>query len=204
MARQPPTGSRTSTAPSGDPLGSDGAGNGALNSEVDALATFRLELDAGGNFTNAGGDGLADSVGSYAVLRPDARIGTQLAGPFAGNDVYSATGAGESKAIRVKRRHRGTLYVDIQNDGLYSDTFKLHATGAARGFAVSYYRGATNVTAAVKAGTYSTGTLLPGAHLTLKMLVRLSSTSGRSGTFLIRATSPGTAPDSVKAIVKAS
>ncbi len=185
------------------PFGSDGAGNGPLNSQVAALTTYGLGVVAGGNFTNAGGDGLADSLGFHWLLHPDARIGTKLAGPFAGNNIYSATGAGESKTISVTRGQSGTLFVDIQNDGLFTDAFKVQGTGTASGYTVSYFKGATNVTAAVKAGTFSTGSLTPGAHQTLKMVVKLSTTSAAGGTFLVRATSPGTPPDAVKAIVKA-
>jgi hypothetical protein len=185
------------------PLGSDGAGNGPLNAQVSALAIYALGLCAGGNFTNAGGDGLADGLGSFALRRPDARIGTLLAGPFSGNNIYSAAGAGEARTIPVVRGHSGTLFADIQNDGLVADSFKVHATGAARGFTVRYFHGATNVTAAVMAGTYSTGNLAPGHDQTLKVVVTVAAASANTGTFLIRATSPGTAPDAVEAIVKA-
>ena len=80
-------------------------------------------------------------------------------GPFAGDDVYSATAAGETKTISVARGQAGTLYVSIQNDGLFADAFKIKGTGAARGFTVSYFKGTTNVTAKVEAGTFSTGSL---------------------------------------------
>ena len=143
------------------PLGSNGAGNGPLNSQVNAVTVFKSAIVAGGNFTNAGGDDLADSLGTFAMRRPDARIGTLAAGPFTGNNVYSATGAGESKTVSVVRGKKGTLYADIQNDGLVADALKVKGTGAATGFTVSYFRGTTNVTAAVKAGTFSTGSLAP-------------------------------------------
>lgn len=186
------------------PLGSDGAGNGPMNAAVDALTSYLLSVCAGGEFTNAGGDGLADGLGCYLLLRPDARIGTHLAGPFAGNNVYSASGAGEAKTISVPRGHRGTLYADVQNDGLFTDTFKVHGTGAARGFTVSYFKGTTNVTAQVAAGTFSTGSLAPGAHVTLKVVVKVAASSANTGTFLVKATSPGPPADSVKVIVKAT
>jgi len=46
-------------------LGSDGAGNGALNATVDALIPFDGKLHAGGNFTRAGGNALASFIASY-------------------------------------------------------------------------------------------------------------------------------------------
>ena len=185
------------------PLGSDGAGNGPLNSNVIALATFGLGLVAGGNFTDAGGDPLADSIGSLSLLRPDARIGTAAGGPFTGNDFYSATGASEHKTISVLRGHSGRLYVDIQNDGLFDDTFRVTGPGGAQGFTLTYFHGATNVTAQVLAGTYSTGSLAPAAHVTIKVVIHVAAGSANSRTFLISARSPGTPVDAVKAIVNA-
>jgi hypothetical protein len=187
------------------PLGSSGAGNGPWIGDGLALATFRHQLYAGGGFTSAGGDTKAQFAASYPILRPDARIGTNAAGPFAGNGVYNATGVGQSKTISVARGHSGTLFLNFQNDGLLPDTLTITGTGTATGFAVTYFRGTTNVTSQVKAGTYSTGSLAPGASRTLKMVVKLTASSANVGSFLVKARSlPGTAPDAVKATVKAT
>lgn len=187
------------------PLGSNGAGNGPLNQNPVALAIYKNRLVAGGSFTDAGGDSLADQIGSYAILRPDARIGTAAAGPFVGNNVYGAAGAGEAKTISVQRGHSGTLYADIQNDGLAAAAFKVTGPGGAHGFTLTYFHGATNVTWQVLAGTYSTGSLAPGAHLTLKVVIKVAAGSANSGTFLISARSqPGAPVDAVKAIVNAT
>ena len=186
------------------PLGSDGAGNGPLNSNVIALAIFNKRLVAGGNFTDAGGDSLADAIGSRTIQRPDARIGTAAAGPFAGNNVYSAAGAGEGKTISVSRGHSGTLYADIQNDGLSADTLKVTGPGGAQGFTVTYFHGATNVTSQVRAGTYSTGSLAPGAHVTIKLVIKVASGSANSRHVPDLGQSlPGVPADAVKAIVNA-
>ncbi len=186
------------------PLGSDGAGNGPLNSVVNALAIYQRAVIAGGNFTNAGGDALADAIGSHTIPRPDARIGTQAGGPFAGNNVYSQSGAGESKTISVQRGHQGVIYTDIQNDGLVADTLKVTGPGGAQGFHLTYFQGATNVTSQVLSGTFSTGSLAPSAHLTLKVVIKVDSQSASSGTFLITARSPGAPDDAVKATVNAT
>jgi len=185
------------------PLGSNGSGGGPLNQPPNALANFGLDLIAGGSFTDAGGDTLADSIGSYALLRPDARIGTTATGPFAGGNVYSATGAGQSKTISVKRGHKGALYADIQNDGLFTDTFKVTGPGGAHGFHLTYFKGATDVTSQVLAGTFSTGSLAPQSHLTLKVVIKVDPQSNSSGHFLMTAKSPGAPVDGVKAIVHA-
>ncbi len=54
------------------PLGQDGAGNGALQGNVYALALFGGQLVAGGNFTSAGGDPLASYVARYVGGSPPA------------------------------------------------------------------------------------------------------------------------------------
>jgi len=52
------------------PLGSNGAGNGPLSANVNALATLGARVFAGGSFTSAGGDMLA----RFAAQSPIAPI----------------------------------------------------------------------------------------------------------------------------------
>ena len=93
--------------------------------------------------------------------------------------------------------------MNIQNDGLVAGGFTIKGTGGARGITVRYYRGATNVTAKVKAGTYSTGAIAARASVTLKCVATVSGPHVGTTPFLIKATptTPGTLPDAVKAIV---
>jgi hypothetical protein len=186
------------------PVGSDGSGNGPWVGDTTALDVFGGQVVAGGNFTSAGGDTAAKFAASFRILRPDAQIGTNAGGPFAGNGVYSAAGAGESKTIFVARGSSGTFFAKIQNDGLRPDTFTVHGSGSVGGYTVTYFQGATNVTGGGLGGTYSTGSLAPGASTTLRMVVKLSAASAGSGTFLTKATAgPGTPADAVRAVVKA-
>jgi len=185
-------------------LGSNGAGNGPFIGNGLALAPFRQDLITGGNFTSAGGDTMAQEAASFPILQPDARIGTAAGGPFLGNGVYSATAQGESKTISVPRGSSGVLFANIQNDGLTADDLKVGATGQATGFTVHYFLGPTDVTSQVNAGTFSTGSLAPGASQTLKIVVHLAATTANQGSFLIKARSkPGTQPDAVRATINA-
>jgi hypothetical protein len=185
-------------------IGSNGAGNGPFIGNGLALAPFRQHLILGGNFTSAGGDTLAQNAASFPILQPDARIGTQSGGPFVGNGVYSATAQGESKTISVARGSSGVLFANIQNDGLTADDLKVFGPTGAAGYAVRYFDGPTEVTSQVAAGTFSTGTLAPGANVTLKIVVHLSASAANQGSFLIQARSkPGAHVDGVKAIVNA-
>lgn len=186
------------------PLGSDGAGNGPLNSNVTALAVFNHRIVAGGNFSNAGGDALADSIGSHVILRPDARIGTSASGPFTGNNVYSASGSGETRTISIRRGHTDHLFVDLQNDGLTADALKVTGPDGSQGFRLKYFLGGSDVTSHVVHGNFSTGNLPPGGHLTLKVVVKVGHASAGSGTFVITARSgPGIPTDAVRAKVDA-
>ncbi len=171
------------------PLGSNGAGNGPLSSNGLALAIFNHSVVVGGSFL-AGTDPIANNIASYSLLRPDMRIGLNQSGPFVGNNVYSATGAGEAKTISVHRGHSGVFWVDIQNDGLQGGLWWIQAPAGSNGFTVTYFNGATNVTTQVENGGVPIS-LTPGAHHTLEMVVKLSANSGNSHTFLIHAVPAG-------------
>jgi len=187
------------------PIGSDGAGNGPFIANMSALALFKNKLYASGNFTSAGGDTLARSVAAYALKLPDARIATSSSGPWTGNAVYSSTGSGESRTQYVSHGHSVTYYTNFQNDGLVPAVFTIKGTGSATGYSVKYYRGTTNVTTAVKAGTYVTSTIAARSSYTLRVVVTRSlSSTASSVTYLVKAISvSGTPSDAVKVITKA-
>ncbi len=63
------------------PIGSNGSGGGPFAAEVHALTVFEKNLYAGGNFTSAGGDPLAQDVASYALRRQDASISKVFRAP---------------------------------------------------------------------------------------------------------------------------
>jgi hypothetical protein len=166
---------------------------------------FGGKLYAAGNFTTAGGDNRSRSIAAYALRQPDASIGGHAAGPFSGNGVYSSTGAGESRTATIARGHNGTFYAKIQNDGLVPASFTITGTGGATGIVASYHRGTSNITAAVRAGTYSTGLIPPRGAVLLRMAVTVANSSAMSATFVVSARSQtGTSPDGVRAIVHAA
>lgn len=184
-------------------LGSDGAGGGPYNRSTDALATIGARVFAGGSFTSAGADRLAVGIAQSPIQQSDAQIGTSAAGSFAGNGIYSAQASGESKSITVKRGKRATFYLKTENDGLISDSYVLHAIGKAKGFTAIYSVAGSNVTSKVNAGTYSTGTLLPGATLVVKLVVTVTKSAGKSASFVISGAASGVPTDAVKAVVRA-
>jgi hypothetical protein len=187
------------------PIGSDGAGNGPLPGAESALSVVNGLLYAAGNFTSAGGDGLARSVASYSLRQPDVAIGGTRSGHFAGNGVYSPTGAGEVRTLTIKGGKSEICYLKIQNDGLVAATFTIKATGGASGIKARYFQGTTNVTSRVNAGTYDTGTIAARSFVLLRVKVSVAHSSANSTTFVVAARSTaGTPPDAVRAVVKAT
>jgi hypothetical protein len=188
------------------PVGSNGAGNGPWFGDGLALAVYGGQLYAGGGFTSAGGDTLAHGVASRSLRLPDAEIGN-FSGNYVGNNVYSSTGAGQTKTMSIARGTSQFFPVLIQNDGLQSASFTLKGTGAATGYTVTFtnYADGANITTAVKNGTFTTGSLARGQNFAMKMTVALSPTAASTGSFYVIASSTvGTPKDVVRGIVNAT
>ena len=87
--------------------------------------------------------------------------------PFVGNNVFNATGLRQTASVENYNELEGAYYsfdISIQNDGNRSDRFKVKATGTATsGWKVAYFRGTTNITSAIVAGTFQTSSLAPSA-----------------------------------------
>jgi hypothetical protein len=190
-------------------LGSNGSGDGALRSYVAAVAVSGTDLYVGGYFTNAAGIATADHVAKWALgspRKPDGRIrlGT---GAYVGNNIYNTTGAGQSRTGQAARGSSITFGISIQNDGTNADRSKVKATGTATSaYAVKYFRGTTDITAAVVAGNYQTPSLAPGATylITATVTVKSAAAVGSRVTRLVTLTSVGnsTKRDAVKFIGK--
>lgn len=187
------------------PLGSNGAGNGPLDAQADAVGVTGGKVYAGGNFSTAGGDVLAGALADYPVRLPDAWVAGTFAGPYIGDNVYSPTGAGEVRHVTVTRGNSVTSFVRIQNDGLVTTSFKAKGTGGATGLAAHYYLGTTNVTSDVRAGTYDTVPITARDALTLRVVVTATNSSANAATFTTTFRSQaGTPPDAVRIAVQAS
>lgn len=186
------------------PVGSDGAGNGPVQGHPTAVGITGGKVYVGGNFTSAGGDSLARWIAAYALRLPDASIAATVAGYYVGDNVYSTTGAGEVRSVRVHRGHRVAFYVKVQNDGLVPASFGLSGRGHRRGISALYYRGATNITAAVLAGTYTTASIPARGYLRIRVVVTVRASSVSLATLITTARSQsGTPPDAVRIRVRA-
>jgi hypothetical protein len=188
------------------PIGSDGAGNGPLNAHPTSVGITGGKVYVGGNFTAAGGDTLARFLASHALRLPDALIGGASTGPFAGNNVYSPTGASEVRRVTITRGTALNVYVKVQNDGLVPASFTLKGTGGAAGMSSHYFENSTsnNVTSAVAAGTYATGTVAARSSVVLRMHIVVTHGSANSATFTTTVRSQsGTPADAVRVVVTA-
>jgi uncharacterized membrane protein len=123
--------------------------------------------------------------------RPDAKIA-----------VGSGTPADGTATAKVKRGKSVTFTIQIQNKGNAPDTFKVKGPGGG-----VYKSGTTDVTAQVKAGTYSTGTLAPDQRVTITVVITFSKSakvgSSKSLTIVVTSTGDATKSDRVTAVAKA-
>lgn len=164
--------------------------------------------------TQQGGGGATDVQEVLALAppyRPDAQI--KLAGTtsFVGNNVYNATGAGQTTSTTGAPGGTRSFVVRMQNDGSAADGFTVHGCAAAAGFGVRYFAGATGrteITPAVLNGTYTVGPVAPGssAAVRLQVTVGAATPSGIVQSCPVTATSTHAAPlaDTVLAKVTVS
>lgn len=158
----------------------------------------------------------ADPVGAAAAYRPDGRILQLCQYPeceptWAGDNVYNVTGTGQ-KSVWTDYGDLGTgdpakvvFRISIQNDGTRADRFNLAAAGTTSGYRVRFFRGTTNITPAVMAGTYRTPSLAPGETFLIKAKVTLvDACCGDKATRLVTITSVGNGgqQDAVKLVRK--
>jgi hypothetical protein len=94
--------------------------------------------------------------------------------PWSGNDIYNSTGSQQTEYVdlRVEEGTYLVFKVKIENDGSSSDRFRLAGTGTGD-WIVKYFRGTTNITSAVVAGTYQTPLLVHGESLVFRVEVKV-------------------------------
>ena len=193
-------------------LGSDGAGDGAIDGPVIALAPTASHLAIGGAFSDAAGIATADNIARWAlptvVHQPDGRIRIG-SGVAVGNDIYNLTGAGQNRSASGAIGSTITFEIPLQNDATAAAIFKVRATGTATSaYTVKYFRGATEITTAVVAGNYQTTSVAPGASymITAKVTVKATAAVGSNVTRLVtvRAAADPTKKDTVRFVAKRS
>ena len=178
----------------------------SLNTLMLSLRVVGAKLYLGGLDSAIGDAAMNGYAASFRLRQPDAQIATTAA--FVGNGIYNTTGMQQARSRTVHRNQTGTFSIKVGNDGLGVDSFTVRGPGSNGRFTVRYFRGPTDITAQVLAGTYTIANLAVGGNRTLTLRVKVAAGApvGSNRSFLITATSTGGgAPkDAVKATVIAS
>jgi hypothetical protein len=192
-------------------------GCGVTVSSATFTSPTRLDLvvDATGatpgtcTVTTVNPDGQTSSAAVLSVVgsfQPDVLIKRAARTTYLGDNVYNASGSGQTVLSRRKHGRQQAFTMTVQNDGNAADSFRVVGPGRRRGFAVSYLLGSTDVTAAVVGGTFVTPTLAPGATTQVRLVVRVKRRAriGSVGSWLVTAASTQAAAqlDAVKAKVR--
>ena len=114
--------------------------------------------------------------------KPDGQIAIGT-GSFIGNNIYNTDGLSQSKSRSIKPGYV-TFKIKLQNDGTGAkDRFTVHATGSVvAGLTIKYFKGTTNITAAVKNGTFQVTKVSPGSSVTIRAVVRVRSIAAHGAT----------------------
>ena len=166
----------------------------------------------GNNSDGQLGDGTTTSrstpvnvIGLLGAYQPDGQIAKSKSGPYAGNDIYNTTGLNQTTKAKIAAGSAVSFYIHVQNDGSVSDSFTLKGIGSGSGFVVHYFKGTTDITTAVVAGSYSTTSVATTATASFRITLKAKSSvrAGSKKTVRLIATSvgDGTRQDAVKAVV---
>ena len=131
------------------------------------------------------------STGGY---QPDGRIRLGTSGAFVGDNTYNTTGLNQSVTGAAKKGTTVTFTISIQNDGSGTDSFRLQASGTASAlYAITYFHGTTNITAAVVGGTFTTSGVKKNKTyvITVKVKVLKTAAAGSSVSRLVTISSVG-------------
>jgi hypothetical protein len=118
----------------------------------------------------------APAAAGQTSARPDVWLEQQGDDYFAGNDLYSSDGVGQSRSAIV--RDRTVLVIRIQNDGRERASFTVRGSAAKGGFKLRYTQGRKDVTAGVLAGTLS---LSVPSHKRLELRVDVDARRAKFG-----------------------
>jgi Tol biopolymer transport system component len=143
-------------------------------------AELRVPSDAASSTDTAGLTGTGTSTPPPAA-RPDGLIRLGSRGLFVGDNLYNVTGVGQGATGSAPRNGTITVTVKIQNDGASATKFTIRATGtASKSFDVKYFKGKTDITAAVEAGTYQTPMLAPTKTVLITAKVTVKGTAKKT------------------------
>jgi hypothetical protein len=167
--------------------GSSGFGSATTNTSVGAVMT-----------------GTAPSITfKFTVHQPDAQIKLASDTSYLGAGVFNLTGAGQTRATTTAPGKSATFNLRLANAGSASDSIGVLGCTGSTAFKPQYFQGTTDVTSAVTAGSYNTGTLAVGAAKVLKLKIAVSSTAATGKVFTCAVLASSHAVPSHRDVVKA-
>lgn len=149
------------------------------------------------------------SVNTAGPGKADGHIRKANESTFIGNNVYSSSGAGQTKSAMAARRKSKTFVIRLQNDASFADRLLVSGPGTSSpAYTVKYFAGAsgsTDITAQVLAGTYTTNQVAAGGTRTIRVVISVKPSAAHGAAFgvlvVVRSQSNATSTDSVNAEV---
>ena len=137
--------------------------------------------------------------------QPDATISTRSSAGYVGNDVFNASGAGQTKGVTAGRGQVRSFFVRVTNDGTTRNRILLLAGKPGRGAVATYLTGGVDVTAVLTHPDGGYVDLLPDQAVLIKVNLKVGRTTkvGSVKSVPVTATwvGDGTRSDVVKASV---
>jgi hypothetical protein len=137
-------------------------------------------------------------VVDMGVPQPDAKVESK------GNDVYNTTGQKQTMKADLTAGSRKTFLIEIENDGLVTSDFSIKGSDDVDPFTVRYFKGRTEITDEVKAGTYHVDALAPGESRAIRMKVKAKRNAAVGTTRKLRVVAAADGSSLAKDTVKAS
>lgn len=181
-----------SDACSGSPVALNGTCEIRLQFHPTGIGLFNATLNINDNAS--GNPHKVTLTGNGTGSQPDGLVSSRRrANTFVGDGIYNDTAEFQTASQKSNRGRRRVFYARVQNDGNAADSFRVQGSDdIPLGISVKYFLGAVrdrscdgvppnppgpcDITAAVKAGTFVTGTLAPGATTSDATLIRIEIT----------------------------
>jgi hypothetical protein len=142
---------------------------------------------------------------TVAAPRADGLLRRTGSSGSVGTGIYNTNGARQGVTRAAARGATASFDVTVANDSAATDSFTLRGSGTPRpGYTVTWFRGGSNITAPIVAGTYAVTDLVAGGQVVVQARVRVGAAAAGSSvsrTLTITSTSPGVVRDTVKATV---
>ncbi|HZO78816.1 MAG TPA: hypothetical protein VFB39_12305 [Solirubrobacteraceae bacterium] len=155
-----------------------GGGGGGGGSSYAASTASGVLFTTGVSVPGASGNGqVTITYSTPPAYQPDAQIKLARDTSYLGVGIINTTGARQTRTTTTAPGKSKTFDLRFVNAGTHSDAIAVHGCKSSTGFTVKYFKGSTNVTGNVTAGTYKTGTLTSDASQVLKLKIAVSSTA---------------------------